>query len=136
MSSSIAQLLVGDVRVAVMSAMPLTEAALREHIAEAVTWEPQVRCVLVEVQPGGVLSPRDRVALGKAGLLAKPTAVLVESRMTRSILTAVSWLGGKMEAFAPTGLEEACDHLKIDRSQRGAITRALATLRQRLTKPS
>ena len=59
-------------------------------------WEPRVRCVLVDVVTGGSLTPRDRVALAKAKLLAKPSAVLVESRLTRSILTAVSWLGGNM----------------------------------------
>jgi hypothetical protein len=134
--NSILQAWVGDVRVVAQGAIPLTDAELREHIAEAVRWEQQVRCVLVEVQRGGVLSPRDRVALGNAGLLAKPTAVLVDSLLTRSILTAVSWLGGSMAAFAPQELDEASNHLQIDQAQRPAIARALGALRPRLAKPA
>ena len=94
----------------------------------------QVRCVIVEVQPGGALSPRDRVALASAGLLAKPTAVLVDSRLTRSILTAVSWLGSDMAAFAPSSLSEACAHLHIDPTQHRPIERTLASLRVRLLR--
>ena len=134
--NSIFQSLVGDVRVTVLGAIPLTEAELKDHIAEAVQWESQVRCVLVDVQPGGALSPRDRVSLSNAGLLVKPTAVMVDSKLTRSILTAVSWLGGNMAAFAPGALDDACDHLNIDASQRMTIARTLHSLRPRLKKPA
>lgn len=130
--ASIVQALAGNVRVALLAATPLTLAELNAHIVEAVEWEPQVRVVLVEVQPGGALSARDRVALANAGLLAKPSAVLVESKLTRSILTAVSWLGGDMAAFAPSAFVAACDHLHIEPGQRGPIERTLASLRVRL----
>ena len=131
---SIVQALAGDVRVAVLAAAPLSRGELEEHIAEALRWEPQVRCVVVEVQAGGALSARDRVALASAGLLVKPSAILVDSRLTRSILTAVAWLGGDMAAFAPSALSEACAHLRIDPSQRGAIERTLVSLRARLAR--
>ena len=136
MENSIFQSLVGDVRVTVLGAIPLTDPELKEHIAEALRWEPQVRCVLVDVQASGTLSPRDRVALSNAGLLVKPTAVMVDSKLTRSILTAVSWLGGNMAAFAPGALDDACDHLRIDAGQRMTIARTLHALRPRLSKPA
>ena len=123
----------GDVRVVALGATPLTSSELSAHIAEAAQWRSTVRCVVVEVQPGGALSARDRVALGEAGLLATPVAVLVESKLTRSILTAVSWLGGNMAAFAPDALEAACEHLEIPSPQRDAIAHTLAMLRPQVS---
>jgi hypothetical protein len=126
---AVVQSLVSDVRVVVFGPLVLSAAELEAHIAEAVAWEPRVRCVLVDVVTGGSLTPRDRVALAKAKLLAKPSAVLVDSRLTRSILTAVSWLGGNMAAFTPGALDEACEHLQIGLPERPRIAQAIGALR-------
>src|SRR5262245_47076426 len=124
----IVQSMVGSVRVVALGSTPLSNEELRAHITESIAWDSSVRCVVVDVQSGGSLSPRERVALAEAGLLAKPTAVLVESRLTRSILTAVSWLGGDMAAFKPDALTDACEHLGIEATQCIAIARALSAL--------
>lgn len=125
---SIAQALVNDVRLVSLGPARPTQPEFEQHVAQALAWEPQVRCVLVVVAAGGALEAKERVALAKAGLLAKPCAVLVTSPLTRTILTAVRWLGGAMSAFAPGELDRACEHLGIPRAQRGAIHAELAAL--------
>jgi hypothetical protein len=125
---SIVQTLVNDLRLVALGPVRPTRPEFEQHIAQALAWEPQVRCVLVSVAEGGALEAQERVALAKAGLLAKPCAVLVKSPLTRSILTAVRWLGGAMSAFAPDELERACEHLEIARAQRPAVRAQLHVL--------
>ncbi len=129
---SIAQTLINDVRLVALGAVRPTPAEFDQHIAEAQAWEPKVRCVLVAVAEGGSLDAKERVALAKAGLLRKPCAVLVNSPLTRSILTAVHWLGGAMNAFAPAELDRACAHLGIPHAQHAAIRAQLQALRANL----
>jgi hypothetical protein len=130
---SIAQALVKDVRLVALGPVRPTRPEFDDHIAQALAWEPRVRCVLVSVGDGGSLDAKERVALAKAGLLAKPCAVLVSSPLTRSILTAVRWLGGAMSAFAPSELDQACAHLDIPGAQRAAVRAQLTALSQRLS---
>ena len=118
---SIVQTLVNDLRLVALGPVRPTRPEFDHHIAQALAWEPQVRCVLVSVADGGALDAQERVALAKAGLLMKPCAVLVSSQLTRSILTAVRWLGGAMSAFAPSDLDRACEHLEVTRAQRPAV---------------
>jgi hypothetical protein len=130
---SIAQALVKDVRLVALGPVRPTRPEFDDHIAQALAWESRVRCVLVSVGDGGSLDAKERVALAKAGLLAKPCAVLVSSPLTRSILTAVRWLGGAMSAFAPGELDQACAHLDIPSAQRAAVRAQLHALTERLS---
>lgn len=132
---SIVQALVNDVRLVALSAVRPTQPEFDQHIAQALAWEPKVRCVMVSVAEGGSLEARERVALARAGLLGKPCAVLVNSPLTRSILTAVRWLGGAMCAFAPAQLDQACALLDIPPAQRAAVSDQLSWLRATLMRP-
>jgi hypothetical protein len=58
-----------------------------------------------------------------------PSAVVTSSAVGRGIVTAVSWLGTKVRAFAPANLRDALDYLRVPEELRDGVLREVAAIR-------
>jgi hypothetical protein len=58
-----------------------------------------------------------------------PSAVVTSSAVARGIVTAVSWLGTKVRAFAPVNLRDALAYLRVPTELRHGILREVASMR-------
>ncbi len=133
---SIAQRLVGDVRVVVMRDRARLEGEFEAHVAEAVAMAPSVRVVLV-VQLAGeeVLDATERKQLFNAGLFKVPSAVLMDGTFGRLVLTALRWMGASQAyGFAHDEFDKACDVLQIPNGRRSEIASTITELKAKLTK--
>jgi hypothetical protein len=131
---TILQRLVGDVRVVVRRAERPTPEEFDEHVAEASAMGDAVRVALVVVIGTGRPTEFDahqRAKLAQGGLLARPHAVLTPA-VAPGCMTAMSWLGAELAAFAPGEFDEACDFLKIQRRLRLELVDAIASLKAQL----
>jgi hypothetical protein len=128
------QALVGDVRLVLQGAGRPTDGEVDRHIAEAVAMASSVRAVLVVTDGPDAAGPDagQRAKLARAGLLRIPTAVVTESVLARGVMTAVSWLGAPIQAFAPEHLFRAFDFLKISGPVRARIPARLEELKAEL----
>jgi hypothetical protein len=61
-----------------------------------------------------------------------PSAVVTSSAVGRGIVTAVSWLGTKVRAFAPANVQGALEYLRVPEELRLGVLREVASLRMRL----
>ncbi|MCX4240264.1 SpoIIAA family protein [Paraliomyxa miuraensis] len=59
-------------------------------------------------------------------------AVMLNSAMTRGIVTALSWFNPAIKAFNLEQLEEACTYLGVPRGQLDPVREALEVLKTRL----
>ncbi len=63
-------------------------------------------------------------------MASSPRAVVTPSAMVRGAVTALSWLGHQMRAFAPDELTEALDFLQLPQPQREALLTAIAEMKK------
>ena len=128
------QALVGDVRLVLQGAGRPTDGEVNLHIDEAVAMASSVRAVLVIADGPDAAGPDagQRARMARAGLLRIPTAVVTESVLARGVMTAVSWLGAPIRAFAPEHLFRAFDFLKISGPVRARIPARLEALKAEL----
>jgi hypothetical protein len=61
-----------------------------------------------------------------------PSVVVTASTVGRGIVTAISWLGTKVRAFAPAHLDDGFDYLGLPPGLRPAVLREVAALRMGL----
>lgn len=82
---------------------------------------------------GGGPSSVQRSKLSRIPELKRiPSAVVTSSAIGRGIVTAVSWLGTNVRAFAPVNLRGALDFLRVPEELRHGVTREVASLRMGL----
>ena len=60
-----------------------------------------------------------------------PKAVVTTSRVVRGIVTATSWLGSNVRAFAPSNIDEAFDYLDVPKPLRAGLLERVALLKRR-----
>jgi hypothetical protein len=79
---------------------------------------------------GGGPSSVQRSKLSRIPELKKiPSAVVTSSAVGRGIVTAVSWLGTKVRAFAPVNLRDALDYLRVPEGVHDGLLREVASMR-------
>jgi len=61
-----------------------------------------------------------------------PKAVVTTSMVVRGIVTATSWLGSNVRAFAPSHIDEAFDYLDVPKPLRAGLLERVALLKTRL----
>lgn len=122
------QRLVGDLRVLVLGSRMLTEAEFDAHIVEAVSMAGSVRAVILAVLGSPPMSAERRAKLERAGLVRVPTAVLTDSVLIRSILTALRWLGGDARPFPLDAEMRACEFLEVPVASRQAVVSELRAM--------
>lgn len=128
------QKLVGDVRLVVRRAERPAPEEFDAHVAEAAAMGDAVRVALVVVIGSGRPTEFDahqRAKLAQGGLLARPHAVLTPA-VQAGCMTAMSWLGAELAAFAPNEFDLACDFLKIQGRLRLDLADAIASLKAEL----
>lgn len=82
---------------------------------------------------GGGPSSVQRSKLSRIPELKRiPSAVVTSSAVGRGIVTAVSWLGTKVRAFAPVNVRDALDYLRVPEDLRHGVLREVASLRMGL----
>lgn len=59
-------------------------------------------------------------------------AVMLDSRLARGAVTALSWFNPKIKAFNLEQLDEACSHLGLSAEQTQAVQASLESMRSRL----
>jgi hypothetical protein len=125
---------VGDVRLVLQVAGRPTDAEIEQHIAEAKAMAGTVRVVLVIADGPDASGPdaTQRAKMAHAGLLRVPTAVVTQSVLARGIMTAVSWLGAPIQAFAPDRLFQAYEFLQISAPVRARIPPQLEAMKAEL----
>jgi hypothetical protein len=129
------QAMVDGIRIIVIGPRAPSDEEWDQHLVDAEACLTATRGVLVFSPVAGPTS-RQRAALGKhPALLARPTAIVSASRLTRGIVTAVSWLGGRPRAFSPDAVELAFDFLEVAASARLRILRANDRMRSQLESP-
>ncbi len=128
------QTLVGDVRVVLQGAGSPTDAEVDRHIAEALAMAGSVRAVLVIAHGRDAAGPgaAQRARMARVGLLRVPTAVVTESVLARGVMTAVSWLGATIRAFAPEQLDQAYEFLDISAPARTRIPAQIEAMKAEL----
>lgn len=131
---TIAERLVGDIRLTVLAPGERTEEEFGDHVREARRLDPLVRGVLVVVpQDAGGLSPGERRSLVRAGLMAKPTAVMTDSMAARGIMTALRWMGASsLAAFALRDLAGACEYLGTGKEKQRMLSSEITSMKTAL----
>jgi hypothetical protein len=111
-----------------------TDGEVDLHIDQAMAMASSVRAVLVVTDGPDAGGPDagQRAKMARVGMLRMPTAVVTESVLARGVMTAVSWLGAPVRAFAPEDLFRAFDFLKISSPVRARIPARLEALKAEL----
>jgi hypothetical protein len=120
--------------------------AQRAGVAPAADWaaymqdiEPQaVRGVLV-IAIGTKLTPSQRADVERFNKSKQAgSAVLTDSVVTRGVVTALSWFGVPIKAFAPSQLASALEFLSVPSDQRQETAAVVERVRRALEsrKPS
>jgi len=91
--------------------------------------QPGVR--ILAITEGGAPTAKQRQA---AATVAKdlPCAVISDSVVARTIVTALSWLGVNVKSFSASGTDRAFDFLELSSAERTSATTAIAAMRLEL----
>jgi hypothetical protein len=118
----------GDVMLVVQGDVPVVDGDWDEYLA-ALDASPSLKAFLISADNHGPnASQRAKLAtLHRIDPL--PKAVVTTSMGARGIVTALSWLGSNIRAFAPNQIDRAFDYLGVANDARAALLGRLALLK-------
>jgi hypothetical protein len=125
------QSLVEGVRI-VVSERPLTDAEWEEQVRIALAWVPQTSGVIVVTEGSGLTSKQRSMYAKHQSLLSQPTAIVSSSAVMRGIVTAMSWLGAKHQAFSPQRMDLAFEFLGVPPATRQRVLREIEVMQGKL----
>jgi hypothetical protein len=121
----------GSMMINVQGDMPLADADWDEFLAAAAA-APRLTAYFISADNYGP-DARQRAKLATLPhLYPLPKAVVTTSLAVRGIVTATSWLGTNIRAFAPSRVDDAFDYLGVARPNRAALLECVALLKTRL----
>jgi predicted Fe-S protein YdhL (DUF1289 family) len=104
----------------------------RAHVAFLRQAMPELKAVLVFGDGAGPNASQRKLLQSIPGVNRCPTAVITISVVARGIVTAISWFGATIRAFAPAALAEAFAWLGLSEAERLAVLRRIAELKAQL----
>lgn len=93
--------------------------------------DPALRALVLTDDIGPTAAQRESMnrALAQADVTIARTAVVSGGKLTRGIVTLLSWFNPGIRAFQPVQLDEALAYLEIEESRRGAVRADIADMR-------
>jgi hypothetical protein len=92
---------------------------------------PGTRCLCMFTDGGGPNAAQRKTGLA-AGLNALPVSVVTSSSLARGMVTAFSWAGMRVRAFAPSETDKAFAFLELTELERESTWLAFSRLRREL----
>lgn len=111
---------------------PSTEdwQAYLELLAPRVT-DPTLRILVITDEAGPTVTQRDAMnqMLARANVTSAKTAVVSGGKVTRGIVTVLSWFNSAIRAFQPSDLERALTYLDVEPEAHAELNQAIVELR-------
>jgi hypothetical protein len=121
----------GGVMVTVHGDLPIADAEWDAFLAAAGAAPRLTACLISADRQGPNARQRAKLAT-LPQMYPLPKAVVTTSVVVRGIVTATSWLGTNIRAFAPHRIDDAFDYLKVVRGERAALLECVALMKTRL----
>jgi hypothetical protein len=93
---------------------------------------PELKCLVVFGESDGPNARQRKQLQPLSNFERLPTAVITTSFVARGVVTALSWFGATIRAFAPAFVEDAFSWLGLSTDERLDVLRRVATLKAQL----
>lgn len=121
----------GDVMLVVQGDVPVVDDDWDEYLATLAA-NPSVKAFLISADNHGPNANQRAKLANLRSIDPLPKAVVTTSMAVRGIVTALSWLGSNIRAFAPNQIEGAFEYLGVASNAHAALLERLALLKTRL----